>query len=54
MPEEHEKGIYRVYDHDKVLRIILFIEGKRCTMQAYNRNVGWEEFGFIEKELTWI
>lgn len=54
LPEEHEKGIYRVYDHDKVLRIILFIEGKRCTMQAYNRNVGWKEFAFIEKELTWI
>ena len=52
--EEHETGIYRVYDHDRVLKMFVFIEGKRCTMQAYNRNVGWEEFGFIEKELTWI
>lgn len=54
LDEEHEKGIYRIYDHDKVLRMHVFIEGNSCIMQAYNRDVGWDEFKFVKKELTWI
>lgn len=53
LDEEHEKGIYRVYSGDKVLKFFAFVEGRHCTMQAYNRDVIWDFKLFGRGNLIW-
>lgn len=52
--EEHERGIYRVYDRNAVLRIFLFVEGRECTILAFDRNAELDFKRFHYAELTWI
>lgn len=53
LDEEHETGIYRVYDCDRVLKFFAFIDGRDCTLLAYNRDVFLDFKVFMRSNLVW-
>lgn len=54
LPEERETGIYRVYDRNRTLKFFMFVDGKECTLQAYNKDALDDFKRFYKSEWTWI